>query len=523
MRVPRWLTFSLLFVTCATGGYLLVRTADVPSQVAKPKPVAKPVKVADAYAPALNSGERAAPALRHDDEAMAAGAIAGQRFIVFADQAAMERFLAKTKGKAIAILGRLNELNALRVGFLSADDLAGLLDGSEKKGFLFPVLVPDLPQGTVQAGALGFGDGLLSWLGVANYDRALWGSGVTVAVLDTGVSALAGLSGLRQINLVDLPADPSALNGHGSAVAALIQQVAPDAKVLSIRIADDLGSSNSWLLSQGILQAVASGASVINISMGSYGDSEIVQKAIAYAQAHGSVVVASSGNEGLAQTAYPAAYAGVVAVGAVDARGDHLLFSNSGSNLSLSAPGYGLYSAGADGETISFSGTSASAPVASGVIAATMSNGVTSNLSASDAATMVMSQLDESGAPGTDPQYGGGAIDLGRVLQRDTAGIVDAAVASHWVNKSGSLQVTVQNEGTTPIYNASVDVSTALGTTSISVGSLAPGKTQTFTVPAPSSQEPTTFQSNIQLSGGQIDRNPGNNRRTDVYTPGEVP
>lgn len=520
MRASRWLTLSLFFVACASGGYLLIRTALIePDKQAKPAIETKPEKIDDYPAPTFNSGERPAVGLRADDEAIAAGAIAGQRFIVFADQAALERFLAKAKGKAIAVLGRMDALNALRIGFLSGDELASLLDGTEKKGFLFPVLVPDLPQGTVQASALGLGDGLISWLGVAGYDRSTWGSGVTVAVLDTGVSGLAGLGEIRQINLVNLPSDPAALNGHGSAVAALIQQVAPDATVLSIRIADDLGASNSWLLSQGIIEAVANGAQVINISMGSYGDSEIVQKAVAYAQSQGAVVVASAGNEGLTQTAYPAGYTGVVAVGAVDARGDHLLFSNSGSNLSVSAPGYGLYSTGINGETISFSGTSASAPVASGSIAATMSNSVTNTLSASDATNVVLTQLDESGAPGADAVYGGGALDLGRVMQRTTSGIVDAAVASHWIDDKGALEVTVQNEGTATIYNANVQIVTPSGTTPVTVGSLGPGKTQTFTVPGPSGQEQATFQSTIQLSGGQIDVKPSNNRRTDVYTP----
>jgi subtilisin family serine protease len=196
-----------------------------------------------------------------------------------------------------------------------------------------------------------------------------------------------------------------------------------------------------------------------------------------------------------------------------------MLFSNTGTNLDVSAPGYGLYSTGINGETLSFSGTSASAPVTSGVIAATMSNSVTNTLSATDASSVVTSYLDESGPAGSDEIYGGGALDLGRVMQRNTTGIVDAAVASHWVDEKGALEVTVQNEGTAAIYNANVQIVTASGTTPVSVGSLAPGKTQTFTVPGPSGQESATFQSSIQLSSGQIDVKPSNNQRIDVYTP----
>jgi hypothetical protein len=516
----RWPILSLLFVACATGGYFLVRTAFVePEKPAKPVTEAKPEKVDEYPTATFNSGERPATMLRADDEALAAGAIAGQRFIVFADQAALERFLAKMKGKGISVLGRIDALNALRVGFLSAEDLASLLDGTEKKGFLFPVLVPDLPQGGVQAGAKPFGDTLISWLGVSNYDRSTWGSGVTVAVLDTGVSALAGLGSIQQINLIDLPSDPSTLNGHGTAVASLIRQVAPESTILPIRVADDLGASNSWLLSQGILEAVVNGAQIINISMGSYGDSAILREAVEYAQARGVVVVASAGNEGIGQIANPAGYAGVIAVGAIDAPGDHMLFSNTGANLDVSAPGYGLYATGINGETLSFSGTSPSAPVTAGAIAATMSNSVTNPLSAPDATSVVTSYLDELGQAGSDVVYGGGALNLGRVMERNTSGIVDAAVASHWVDENGALQVTVQNQGTASIYNASVQITTDYGTTPVTVGSLAKGKTQTFTVPGPSGQEAATFRSSIQLSGGQIDVNPANNQRTDVYTP----
>ncbi|HEY8960821.1 MAG TPA: S8 family serine peptidase [Luteolibacter sp.] len=524
MRSPRWLPLSLLLVACGAGGYLLVRTASVTSEPRlKPAGTTKPQTIDDFPAPTFNSGERPAVTLRTDDEAIGAGAIAGQRFIVFADQAALERFLAKAKGKAISVLGRMDALNALRIGFLSADDLASLLDGSEKKGLLFPVLVPDLPQGGVQAGAKPFGGTLISWLGVSGYDRSTWGSGVTVAVLDTGVSALAGLRSIQQINLIDLPSDPSTLNGHGTAVASLILQVAPETNILSIRLADDLGSSNSWLLSQGIVQAVDSGAQIINISMGSYGDSALLREAVGYAQARGVVVVASAGNEGIGQLANPAGYPGVIASGSIEANGDHLLFSNTGAALDVSAPGYGLYSTGINGETLSYSGTSASAGVTTGTIAATMSNPITGALSATDASSAMMANLDESGPAGSDDIFGGGALNLGRVIQRRISGIVDAAVASHWIDEKGMLEVTVQNQGTAPIYNANVEIVTASGSTPVNVSSLTPGQTQTFTVPGPSGQAPATFQSTIRLSSGQIDIKPSNNQRIDVYTPATAP
>ena len=100
MRASRWLTLSLFFVACASGGYFLIRTAWVePEKPTKSPAEIKHEKIDNYPAPTFNSGERPAVGLRADDEAIAAGAIAGQRFIVFADQAALERFLAKAKGK----------------------------------------------------------------------------------------------------------------------------------------------------------------------------------------------------------------------------------------------------------------------------------------------------------------------------------------------------------------------------------------------------------------------------------------
>jgi len=525
MAPRRWILFPLLFAAFAAGGYFIARTAEE-KKPATPKaatPPRDPFAGVDDAPRKLGSGERPEPKMRLDTEALEKGAIAGQRSLVFADRESMERFLAKIKGKGFAVLGRIDALNALRIGFLSAAELAALLDGTEKAGFIFPILVPDLPQGTIQPGAVPIGNNLASWLGISSFDRSTWGNGVLVAVLDTGISPASSVAArMKQLSLVDFPSDMSQLNGHGTAVSSLILDVAPSASILSIRVADDSGSSNSFLIAQGILAAVEGGAKVINISMGGEGYSAILESAVKYAQDQGVVIVAATGNNGINQIAQPASLPGVIAVGAVDASGDHLLFSNTGSNLSVSAPGYGLNAEGIDGGTVSFTGTSASVPVQVGVLAATMSNNINRSMTATAAADLVAGNLNEAGAPGTDATYGGGLIDLGRVIQSTTPGIIDAAVASQWIvagNNGLTLQVTVQNQGTANLFNLPLQVTTPSGTQAINVGSLAAGKTQTFDIAVPASSDPITFQSSIQVSSGQADANPANNRRVDVYTP----
>lgn len=170
MRIHRPVVLCLLFAAFAAAGYFVARTAGTGAQtVSKPAtPPLDPFAGLDTTPRPNGSGDRPEVKIRLDSEALEKGAIAGQRSLVFADRESMERFLAKIKGKGFAVLGRIDALNALRIGFLSAADLAALLDGTENTGFIFPVVVPELPDGTVQPGAVPLGNGLATWLGVSS-------------------------------------------------------------------------------------------------------------------------------------------------------------------------------------------------------------------------------------------------------------------------------------------------------------------------------------------------------------------
>ncbi|MDY0810243.1 type VII secretion-associated serine protease mycosin [Kitasatospora purpeofusca] len=199
-------------------------------------------------------------------------------------------------------------------------------------------------------------------LAVYQVESAVWpvsqGDGVTVAVIDSGVlkdhqdltgQVLAGadFTGEKSDGTVDN-------NGHGTGMASLIAGhghgdgagivgLAPKAKILPIRITLDeesLSSRSSTALA--IRYAVDHGAKVVNLSVGGPSGSDPDERtAVKYAVDRDVVVVASAGNSGDkgGSVEYPAAFPGVVAVGAVDRGGMLWSRSSSGPETTLVAPG----------------------------------------------------------------------------------------------------------------------------------------------------------------------------------------
>ncbi len=450
---------------------------------------------------------------RLDMTALNDGAIPNQRVIVFKDQAALEAFLAKL-GNGVNLLGRLDKLNALLVGFGSEDDLLGLLDGTEETGMIYPVNIPEIGAGA-QAGAAPLGNGLLDWLGVVS-DNSLWGKGVKIAVLDTGIADhIAFRNAIERINLVPLPANAADQNGHGTSVASLIFSsnslapgIAPGATPLSVRIADDNGSSNSFLIAQGIIAAVDAGAQLINISLGGHGRSNLVENALTYAQQAGVVVVAAAGNSGTEGVMQPAASPSVIAVGAVDAKNQPMAFSTTGKEVAVSAPGYSVTTAYPGNMAASVSGTSFSSPIVTGVIAATMSQGGKHNLSGTAAVSAMNSNLNDIGAPGSDSATGAGVPDMWRIFNGKTPGIQDAAITSI-TTSNDQVQALVQNLGTETMVNAGVSVRVNGVTTNANITNLVPGDTRVITVPT-GGAENLNIQGTVRLSGSQTDLRPSN-------------
>jgi thermitase len=309
------------------------------------------------------------------------GAAPDELLISFATPADLEAFRARASRAGLELLPTDPRLLTARVrvgdGRALASELAG--GGFDRVGPNYLAWVPALPRlpetdADNAGGARPFGSSGLEAIG-AGRDRSDWGRGITVAVLDTGVTEHPQLEQVR-LSRTDLVQDGQSLNGHGTAMASLIAGadpaeggVAPAVSLLDIRVADANGESTTARVAQGILTAIDQGARVINISLGTNADAPVLRRAVEYALERGVVIVAAAGNDQATALAYPAGYAGVVSVAAVDADGVQAFFSNSGAGLAVAAPGVGIVSAYRDNQRVISSGTSQAAALTSGVVA----------------------------------------------------------------------------------------------------------------------------------------------------------
>jgi serine protease len=142
-------------------------------------------------------------------------------------------------------------------------------------------------------------------------------------------------------------------DGHGTHVTSTITQgmnngqhaagIAPNVQIMPIKIMDSNGCTNSVDIAAGIEYAISNGAKVINLSLGSGENSTTVQNAVNHALTSGVTVVAATGNDASRTNsptiAYPAAYPGVIAVGASRYDNARAYYSQYGTGLTLLAPG----------------------------------------------------------------------------------------------------------------------------------------------------------------------------------------
>ncbi|MFO0838763.1 MAG: S8 family serine peptidase [Phycisphaerae bacterium] len=213
-------------------------------------------------------------------------------------------------------------------------------------------------------------------IGIAQSQARSTGRGAVVALLDTGVDAthplLAGVVRSDGRNFLN-PATPNDTRdigdgldndqdgvidegvGHGTFMAGLIHLLAPQAQILPVVVIDSDGVGDMFAWAEGVFFAIDHGVEVINMSLSSTYNSDLLKDALLEARQRGIIAVAAAGNQNRVQREFPAMSVYhdnlqdlplAIGVASIDHAGIKAAFSNFNSRLAICAPGTSTIIAG---------------------------------------------------------------------------------------------------------------------------------------------------------------------------------
>ncbi|WP_139367484.1 S8 family serine peptidase [Bacillus alkalicellulosilyticus] len=257
---------------------------------------------------------------------------------------------------------------------------------------------------------------------------------VKVAVVDSGIDVKhPELKNKVTYNYsVQNPMKKGVPDLHGTHVAGIIASeknngvggygVNPNVSILSIDVFGHSWYATDYTVAEGILQAVKQKAQVINLSLGTYYPSPILEDAIQKAVEANITVVAAAGNGGDEMRLYPAAYQGVISVGATNSKNELAEFSTFGPTVDIVAPGEGIYNAAYDYDKkssyMTLDGTSMATPMVTGVVSLLLSKNP--NLKPHEIQYILNKTAKDLGAKGYDTTYGFGLVNPVSALKFDT-------------------------------------------------------------------------------------------------------
>lgn len=258
------------------------------------------------------------------------------------------------------------------------------------------------------------------------------GEGATVAVIDTGVQAdhpeLAGkvvagydfIDGDRDPGDVgdgrdnDFDGEKDEMVGHGTHVAGIVALTAPEAGIMPIRALDTEGRGTTFGIARAIRFATANGADVVNLSLGSSRETDLLEGVIGGDDdddggAADTVFVAAAGNDNNAIAQHPAAEDNVVAVTSVDGEKKKSGFANFGgveeSWVKVAAPGTGIHAPFPQDAYATWSGTSMATPFVAGQAA--LIRGIRPAASGACVSGIIEATADGAALDAANPDYAG--------------------------------------------------------------------------------------------------------------------
>jgi subtilisin family serine protease len=284
------------------------------------------------------------------------------------------------------------------------------------------------------------------------------GEGVIVAVIDSGVDPdhpdlrdhllplvdeVVALGGHDDIG--ETRYDGRDGNGHGTHVCGLVGALrgngigvvggAPDCRILPVKVTANDGETDDATIARGITDAVEKGARVLNLSIGGPDPSSLLLDALNGAFARNATVCIASGNDG-GLVNYPAAYAGVVAVGGFTSLDGVASYSSRGADLVVVAPGGGpphgeegdqilstlptydcrlTLSGGKPKDYGGQAGTSMASPLVSALAALVIAENPA--MSGAQVRTRLAATCDDLGPPGFDEASGWGLVNAERATR----------------------------------------------------------------------------------------------------------
>lgn len=265
----------------------------------------------------------------------------------------------------------------------------------------------------------------------AAWDQTKGSENINVAVIDGKVDITHPELINRIVDPYDIVNHSASFNtydDHATHVAGIIAAemdngaggagIAPHVKIIPINVFHGDSADVSDAIA-GVSYAVNHHAKIINMSMGVYHYSYLMDSAIQDAYQHGILIVAAAGNDSTSLKSYPASYNHVISVSSVDENSKISPFSNFGSTIDIAAPGENILSTLPGNSYGYMSGTSMASPMVSGVAALVLSKNP--NLTPDQVEGILNNTADDLGAPGKDPLYGYGLVDASKALANTPA------------------------------------------------------------------------------------------------------
>jgi thermitase len=354
--------------------------------------------------------------------------VPGEVLVKFKDDAPPASVQAALSARDARAVGEVPALGVQRLKVPEGQELAViaalqhdlLVEYAEPNYIIRAVLDPNDPYFSSQWG--------LTKIGAPQaWDVTTGSSDLTIAIVDSGIDLdHPDLSdkivlGYDYVNEDWVPDDDY---GHGTHVAGIaaaqtnngrgVAGVSWGARLMALKVLDAGGSGSYADVASAVTYAADHGARIINLSLGGDYDSQTLHEAVIYARNAGCVLAAATGNDGDPAVLYPAKYVEALAVAATNSTDQWAWFSNYGPEVSVAAPGVGIYSTYLGAGYTYRSGTSMATPHVAGLAALIWSQypGYTND---QVEGRIEMTAVD-LGTPGWDPYYGHGRIDAHAAL-----------------------------------------------------------------------------------------------------------